>query len=159
MWMCPNLPPSMLGRSLSPTPWEKGFCGKEEQKRCFSQYYFWHSLRLSTSLIKMCHPSIILSQDIFLQILKMTSQTPKGHDVKQLGRHSGQFTSSVQGKEWTKPSIFLVDCSGTAIKTLLCGLAETARSLPARVLLTASRESHVLSGTRLSILSHTSLLF
>lgn len=36
--------------------------------------------------IKMCHLSIILSQDVFLQILKMTSQTPKGLDVKQLGK-------------------------------------------------------------------------
>jgi len=36
--------------------------------------------------IKLCHLSIILSQDIFLQILKTTSLTPKGHDIKQLGK-------------------------------------------------------------------------
>lgn len=78
--------------------------------------------------IKMGHPCIILSQDIFLPVLKMTSQTPKGHNIRQLGKDT-QHTSSVQGKEWTKPNIFLVDCSRTAINTLLCGLAEAARKV------------------------------
>lgn len=55
----------MPGRSLSPTPWEKGFCSEEEQKHFFPQYYFWHSLRLSTSAIEKCVKPVLYCFRIF----------------------------------------------------------------------------------------------
>lgn len=162
--MCPHLPPlyaANTGRSMSPTPWEKGFCSKEKLKSFFPQY--------------CCIPSIASDywlwwyENVSSQYYTVTGYIPSNtwNDYADLKgtwhqtveqRLSGHFPSSVQENKINKNNIFF----GLLWNSSWCISTWTSRSsqgnLPIRVLLPALRKFHAFSGTGLSILSHMRIL-